>query len=480
MLNAGCEEQHEGELVAEHAEPIQRMRGVCAIAGATALFLLCGDLILRSLPVPAGGPVAGGVVALVLVLGARYLRRLTCAPRTRPAVRVADISDVQVTDLLGRRQVDTDLDTVAGYLTGKRVLVTGAGGSIGSELCRQIHRYAPAELMMLDRDESALHAVQLSLDRRARLDSPSVILADLRDAATIQTIFEVRRPQVVFHAAALKHLSLLERFPGEAVRTNIWGTLNVLEAATEVERFVNISTDKAANPCSVLGFSKRIAERLTAQRAATSGAAFLSVRFGNVLGSRGSVLTTFCAQIAAGGPMVVTHPEVTRYLMTIQEAVQLVIQGAAIGRGGEALILQMGKPVRIAEVARRLAQLKDVPVDIEYSALRPGEKLHEELFGADELDLRPLHPLISHVRVPPLDPQDVLLLDSHGRPDDLIARLRVLCRPVRGGASGSPRRGSEGRCAETRLGALLIGGSEVHPDQELREVPTAPNLSGPA
>jgi FlaA1/EpsC-like NDP-sugar epimerase len=215
------------------------------------------------------------------------------------------------------------------------------------------------------------------------------------------------------------------------VRTNIWGTLNVLEAAAGVERFVNISTDKAANPCSVLGFSKRIAERLTAQRAATSGGSFLSVRFGNVLGSRGSVLTTFSAQIAAGGPMVVTHPEVTRYLMTIQEAVQLVIQAAAIGRGGEALVLQMGKPVRIAELARRLARLTGLRIDIEYSTLRPGEKLHEELFGPGEVDLRPLHPLISHVRVPPLDPAEVLFLDSHGRPDELIARLRALCHPVR-------------------------------------------------
>jgi FlaA1/EpsC-like NDP-sugar epimerase len=268
---------------------------------------------------------------------------------------------------------------------------------------------------MLDRVESALHAVQLSLDKRASLDDPSVILADLRDAAAIQAIFRVRRPQVVFHAAALKHLPLLERFPGEAVKTNIWGTLTVLEAASGVERFVNISTDKAANPCSVLGFSKRITERLTARTAATGKGSFLSVRFGNVLGSRGSVLTAFHAQIAAGGPMVVTHPDVTRYFMTIQEAVHLVIQAAAIGRGGEALVLQMGKPVRIAEVARQMAQLAPVPIDIEYSSLHPGEKMHEELFGADETDRRPLHP-------------EVRFLDSHAQPDVLIAQLAALCR----------------------------------------------------
>ena len=343
-------------------------------------------------------------------------------------VSVTDVRDVQITDLLGRHQIDTDLDSIAGYLTGKRVLVTGAGGSIGSELCRQINRYAPAELMMLDRDESALHAVQLSLDRRASLDHPSVILADLRDAAAIRAIFRTRRPQVVFHAAALKHLPLLERFPGEAVKTNIWGTLTVLEAAAGVERFVNISTDKAANPCSVLGFSKRITERLTAYTAATSTGSFLSVRFGNVLGSRGSVLTAFNAQIAAGGPMVVTHPDVTRYFMTTQEAVHLVIQAAAIGRGGEALVLQMGKPVRIAEVARQMAQLAPVPIDIEYSGLRPGEKLHEDLFGADETDRRPLHPLISHVQVPPMDPAEVRFLDSHGLPGVLVAELAALCQ----------------------------------------------------
>jgi FlaA1/EpsC-like NDP-sugar epimerase len=348
-------------------------------------------------------------------------------------VRVSDVRDVQISDLLGRHQVDTDVDSIAGYLTGKRVLVTGAGGSIGSELCRQIHRFGPAELMMLDRDESALHAVLLSIDGNARLDDPSVILADLRDADVIRRIFDTRRPQVVFHAAALKHLPLLERYPGEAVQTNIWGTLTVLEAAAGVERFVNISTDKAANPISVLGYSKRITERLTAYTAGTAGGTFLSVRFGNVLGSRGSVLTAFNAQIARGGPLTVTHPEVTRYLMTTQEAVQLVIQAAAIGRGGEALVLDMGKPVRIAEMARHMAQLAPVPIRIEYSALRPGEKLHEELFGAGEVDRRPLHPLISHVEVPPLHPAHVRRLDAYAGADVLSGRLAELCR-----AGGSP------------------------------------------
>ncbi|MEV6342698.1 polysaccharide biosynthesis protein [Actinoplanes sp. NPDC051851] len=341
-------------------------------------------------------------------------------------VGVGDIREVQVTDLLGRHQIDTDMTAIAGYLTGKRVLVTGAGGSIGSELCRQIHRFAPAELMMLDRDESSLLAVQLSLDPAARLDDPAVILADLRDTERIRELFRTRRPQVVFHAAALKHLALLQRYPGEAVKTNVRGTQAVLAAADGVERFVNISTDKAADPTSVLGCSKRVTERLTAWTARRRRGTFLSVRFGNVLGSRGSVFTTFSAQIADGGPLTVTHPDVTRYFMTIQEAVHLVVQAAAIGLPGEALVLEMGEPVRIAEVARQMAQLAPHPVRIEYTGLRPGEKLAERLFGTGEVDRRPFHPLISHVEVPPLDPARLDELDLTADTAVLIARLAEL------------------------------------------------------
>jgi len=343
---------------------------------------------------------------------------------------VTDVRDVQITDILGRRQIETDLEPIAGYLTGKRVLVTGAGGSIGSELCRQIQHFHPGELIMLDRDESALHAVQLSLRGRALLDSSELILADLRDADALREVFATRAPQVVFHAAALKHLPLLERYPAEAVKTNVWGTQNVLELARStpaVERFVNISTDKAANPVSVLGYSKRITERLTAQASVGSAGTFLNVRFGNVLGSRGSVLTAFQAQAASGGPITVTHPEVTRYFMTVQEAVQLVIQAAAIGRAGEALVLDMGAPVRIMDVARQLAAQARHPVEIVYTGLRPGEKLHEELFATGEHDRRPLHPLISHVPVPPLHADHVRLLDPGAEHDKLVAELARLC-----------------------------------------------------
>jgi FlaA1/EpsC-like NDP-sugar epimerase len=344
-------------------------------------------------------------------------------------VGVSDVRDINVTDLLGRHLIDTDVASIAGYLTNKRVLVTGAGGSIGSELCRQIATFGPAELIMLDRDESALHAVELSLYGKAMLDTDDIVLGDIRDAQFIVNLFERRRPQVVFHAAALKHLPLLERAPGEAVKTNIWGTLTILEAAAAsgVERFVNISTDKAANPCSVLGYSKRLAEGLTAAVSRDASGTYMSVRFGNVLGSRGSVLTAFTAQIAAGGPVTVTDPRVTRYFMTIQESVQLVIQAAAIGRDGEALVLDMGEPVSIDSVARHLIELSGRQIEIEYTGLREGEKMHEELLGEGEFDSRPIHELISHTPVPPFDPYDARGLDAWECRDNLIATLQKRC-----------------------------------------------------
>ena len=339
---------------------------------------------------------------------------------------VSDIREPTSGDLLGRHEVHTDMDSIAEYVTGKRILVTGAGGSIGSELCRQIYRFAPAELIMLDRDESALHSVQLSIEGRALLDTPDIALADIRDRASLEQLFARRRPEVVFHAAALKHLPVLERHPSEAVKTNVWGTLDLLEIAvrTGVERFVNISTDKACDPCSVLGYTKRLTERLTAFMGLQSSTVCLSVRFGNVLGSRGSVLTTFQAQMDKGGPITVTHPEVTRYFMTVEEAVQLVVQAGAIGQAGEVLVLDMGEPVRIAELARVLAARSDRPITIQYTGLRPGEKLHEALFGSNEEDHRPVHPLISHVQVPPLEPELARRIDLDLVDEAVVAQLR--------------------------------------------------------
>jgi FlaA1/EpsC-like NDP-sugar epimerase len=339
-------------------------------------------------------------------------------------VDASDIRDLTDEDLLGRRRVKINLDEISQYLVNRRVLVTGAGGSIGSELCRQLVRFNPAEIIMLDRDESALHEVQLSIYGRALLDTPQTVLADLRDERAINEIFETRKPQVVFHAAALKHLPLLERYPHEAYQTNVLGTLTMLKASQRagVEVFVNISTDKAANPISVLGYSKRIAERLTADFAFSSGGGkYISVRFGNVLGSRGSVLMSFRDQITKGGPVTVTHRGVTRYFMTISEAVQLVIQAGAIGSTGEILVLDMGKPVNIYEVAEQLVRNSGKPIKIEVVGLRVGEKVHEELFGAGELDERPRHPLISHVTAKSIDQTSLTINPKDSR--ELMIRL---------------------------------------------------------
>jgi FlaA1/EpsC-like NDP-sugar epimerase len=322
------------------------------------------------------------------------------------AVSLGDLRDVAIEDLIGRHPVDTAIEMIAGYIEGKRVLVTGAGGSIGAELCRQLSTFSPQELLMLDRDESGLHGVQMSISGHGLLDSDDVVLADIRDPEALQSIFDQRRPQVVFHAAALKHLPMLEQYPEEAWKTNVLGTLNVLDAARRagVQTFVNISTDKAANPISSLGHSKRVAEKLTAWAAGATGNTYLSVRFGNVIGSRGSMLPTFIAQIEAGGPVTVTDPGVTRYFMTIPEACQLVIQAGAIGRPGEVLILDMGHPVKILDVAKRMIAKSGRAVDIIFTGLREGEKLHEELIGVTEHDERPFHPQITHTGVPPLDP----------------------------------------------------------------------------
>jgi FlaA1/EpsC-like NDP-sugar epimerase len=329
-----------------------------------------------------------------------------------------DLRDVNLGDLLGRRPITMDTTVIAEQLAGRSVLVTGAGGSIGSELCRQIARFGPAKLYLLDRDESGLHATQLSLTGQGLLQGDEVILANIRDEDTLRTVFRLARPDLVFHAAALKHLPLLESFPLEAWRTNVLGTANVLTAAAEagVGTFVNISTDKAADPICVLGYSKRLAERLTADFASTQPGRYVSVRFGNVLGSRGSVVHAFAAQIESGGPITVTHPDVERFFMLIPEACQLVLEAASIGTDGHVMVLEMGEPVKIFDMATALIGLsgrKDIKIN--YTGLRPGEKLTEDLFSTDE-DRRPTaNPLVTSVDVPAIDVDEVrsVLISSH-------------------------------------------------------------------
>lgn len=387
------------------------LQQVAKRTGATTLMVCIGDAdsaLMREVDDAAD---EAGLRVLVLPPLDQILRNSSA---------ISEARELSIEDLIGRHPVRLETDSIAEYLQDRVALVTGAGGSIGAELCRQLARFAPRELVMLDRDETALQAAQLSISGHGLLDTRDVVLADIRDEDALTQVFSERRPDVVFHAAALKHLPMLEQYPDEAWKTNVIGTLNVLRAAREAEvgTFVNISTDKAANPTSVLGHSKRVAEKLTAWMARETGERYLSVRFGNVIGSRGSMLPTFRSLIEAGRPVTVTHPEVTRFFMTIPEACQLVIQAGGIGREGEVLILDMGEPVRIIDVAKRMIQQSGKQIEIVFTGLRHGEKLHEELVGKGEGDERPFHPMISHARVDWLTPE---VLDHAG----WIARMNL-------------------------------------------------------
>ncbi|UZQ85773.1 polysaccharide biosynthesis protein [Thermoclostridium stercorarium] len=305
-------------------------------------------------------------------------------------VMLKRVKDVDIEDLLGREPVMVDLDEIAGYLSGKIVLVTGGGGSIGSELCRQIATFGPKKLVILDNYENSLHDIYIELTRKyPELDIVPVI-ANIREMGRMQEVFEVHEPNIVFHAAAHKHVPLMETNPEEAIKNNVFGTWNVAHCADmyKAERFVLISTDKAVNPTSVMGATKRIAEMIIQALNTKSATEFVAVRFGNVLGSNGSVIPLFMKQIEEGGPVTVTHPDVTRFFMTIPEAVQLVIQAGAMAKGGEIFVLDMGEPVKILDLAKNMIRLSGFEpyedIDIEIIGLRPGEKLYEELLLNEE------------------------------------------------------------------------------------------------
>ncbi|MFQ6048303.1 MAG: polysaccharide biosynthesis protein, partial [Phycisphaerae bacterium] len=316
-------------------------------------------------------------------------------------VRVHDLPEVNITDLLGREEVSLDEASIARFLKAKPVLVTGAGGSIGSELCRQILRFAPAELVLLERAENQLFQIERELLRRVPPGYPlAAYLADVCDRRRLEQIFARHRPAVVFHAAAHKHVPMMERDPAEAVKNNILGTKVVADAARDHRcgKFVLISTDKAVRPASIMGCTKRVAEMYVQQLSQLGPTQFVTVRFGNVLGSSGSVIPLFQEQIAAGGPVTVTHPQMMRYFMTIPEACQLVMQAGAMGRGGEIFVLDMGEPVNILELARELITLSGLApgedIEIVFTGIRPGEKLFEELSIEGEDVSRTAHPKI--------------------------------------------------------------------------------------
>ncbi|MCX6045450.1 MAG: nucleoside-diphosphate sugar epimerase/dehydratase, partial [Chloroflexi bacterium] len=344
-------------------------------------------------------------------------RRLGVKTQTMPGfhelisgnININHLRNVQIEDLLRREPIKTDTAAVNELVQGKCVLITGGGGSIGSELCRQILRCKPAHLILLGHGENSIFTIHNELQRiQAEFQAQpenglplppnsaslstliTPIIADLRFAERLQSIFTQYRPQLVFHAAAHKHVPLMEAHPSEAITNNVLGTRNLLNAAqaSGIERFVMISTDKAVNPTSIMGASKRTAELLVHQMAEQTGHPYMIVRFGNVLGSRGSVVHTFKQQIALGGPVTVTHPEMVRYFMTIPEAVQLLLQASVLGRGGEAFMLDMGEPVKIVDLARDLIELSGLTVgrdiEISYTGMRPGEKLFEEMFTPGE------------------------------------------------------------------------------------------------
>lgn len=305
-------------------------------------------------------------------------------------VSVSKLRNVEIEDLLGREPVDTQVESIMGYVSGKVVLVTGGGGSIGSELCRQIARHEPKQLIIFDIYENNAYAIQQELKRNYPELDLVVLIGSVRNTHRINGVFEQYRPQIVYHAAAHKHVPLMEDSPNEAIKNNVMGTWKTAQAADEygVSRFVLISTDKAVNPTNIMGASKRLCEMVIQMMNDRSKTEFVAVRFGNVLGSNGSVIPLFKKQIEEGGPVTVTHPDIIRYFMTIPEAVSLVLQAGAQAKGGEIFVLDMGKPVKILDLALNLIRLSGLKpyedIDIKFTGLRPGEKLYEELLMSEE------------------------------------------------------------------------------------------------
>lgn len=315
-------------------------------------------------------------------------------------VSVNQFRDVQVEDLLGRDPVELDINSISKKIKGRTILVTGAGGSIGSEICRQVCKFGPKKLLLLGHGENSIYAIDMELRNKHGQEFEIIpVIADIQDRERIMQVMQDHRPDVVYHAAAHKHVPLMEYNPKEAVKNNVIGTKNVAESAdmAGVKTFVLISSDKAVNPTNVMGSTKRIAEMVIQELDKRSETKFVAVRFGNVLGSRGSVIPLFKKQIRAGGPVTVTHPDMTRYFMTIPEASRLVMQAGALAYGGEIFVLDMGEPVKIVDLAKNLIKLSgytEEEIGVKYAGIRPGEKMYEELLGKDEVHDKAIFPKI--------------------------------------------------------------------------------------
>ena len=406
------------------------------------------------------------IILAIPSLSGREMRRLLelCRPtgahlRTLPGVdtlidgkvTVSQLTDINLEDLLRREPVILDTASLDECLRGRVVLISGAGGSIGSELCRQVSRFMPKRLVLVEQAENAL----FHIDRRLRAEFPHVevkaLICDICDSKRIERIFETERPQVVFHAAAHKHVPLMEANAGEAIKNNVFGTRKLADLADRfgVEKFVMVSTDKAVNPSSIMGASKRVAEIYVQALSQRSRTQYVTVRFGNVLGSAGSVVPLFQEQIAKGGPLTVTHPEMTRYFMTIPEACQLIIQAGAMGRGGEIFVLDMGEPVKIVDLAQDLIRLSGLEpgrdIEVRFTGMRPGEKLFEEIAVDEENVDKTKHPKIYVGRFRAATFADVerALADLHSATDaadvDTVKRVFKAIVPEYQGVVALPR-----------------------------------------